>query len=401
MEFTRQYEPKKGKCFIIMPYGKKRLDSGEEFDWDTFYKEFIKNAIEDIGMEPVIAGSIYETDTILESVWKGIQEAEIIIADLTGQNPNVLYELGLAHVIGKRVVLLARKGENIPQDIVHTKQVRYDLDNYLDVGRFKEEFKKCVSAARNEPTREMMLQPYQLEQINARIIFVEPKHALVEAADGRRGILYPEDVDWGKEYPDLSRKYKIGDQLSGAFVTREGQTKYSLIAGTPNPWPEIESKFPPGTRFTTNIKNCVDGLGVFVVVKYDISSLIHDNQLPKGESLNVGDELEVETEWIDPKRRRIGLKYVSKVKSAELEPPWEPPYSVGEKLEGIVHRLNPEKNFILVSLPKYRGILHASNMSTDFLSRFEHGEIQVGSPVAVEVIEIDMRKKSIQLRNIQ
>ena len=149
MEFTRQHGPKKGNCFIIMPYGKKTLPDGREFDWERHYKEVVERAINGIPMTPIRAGTIYGP-ALIDSVWKGIQEAEVVIADLTGQNPNVLYELGLAHVIGKRVVLLAQQEENIPADIAYTRQIRYSVDDPVDVLHFMDELKENVRAARDE-----------------------------------------------------------------------------------------------------------------------------------------------------------------------------------------------------------------------------------------------------------
>ena len=94
MKFSREYlNLKQGSCFVIMPFGVKKLPDGGDFDWDHHYKEVISPVIADIGMTPIRGDDIFGTGPFMEQIWQGIQEAELIIADLTGRSPNVMYEL--------------------------------------------------------------------------------------------------------------------------------------------------------------------------------------------------------------------------------------------------------------------------------------------------------------------
>jgi len=54
---------------------------------------------------------------VMEDVWQGIVTARLVVAECTGRNPNVLYELGLAHAIGKRTALLSQTEDDIPFDL--------------------------------------------------------------------------------------------------------------------------------------------------------------------------------------------------------------------------------------------------------------------------------------------
>ncbi len=84
MKFTREFPPKDGNCLVIMPHG-----TAENRNWDDYYKEVIAEAIAEVGMKPMRADAIYSAQQqIIERTWKSIQEAEIIIADLTGRDPN-------------------------------------------------------------------------------------------------------------------------------------------------------------------------------------------------------------------------------------------------------------------------------------------------------------------------
>lgn len=64
----------------------------------------------------------------MEKVWEGICAAELIIADCTEKNPNVFYEIGMAHTVGKKVVLITRSDKDIPSDIKHFDYIPYIYD---------------------------------------------------------------------------------------------------------------------------------------------------------------------------------------------------------------------------------------------------------------------------------
>jgi nucleoside 2-deoxyribosyltransferase len=65
-------------------------------------------------------------------IWKGILKARIVIADITDRNPNVFYELGIAHTLGKPVILLTQKLTDIPFDLNRFRHIVYqdNLDGY-------------------------------------------------------------------------------------------------------------------------------------------------------------------------------------------------------------------------------------------------------------------------------
>lgn len=63
----------------------------------------------------------------MEDVWLAIGEAEIIIADCTGRNPNVFYEVGLAHALSKETILITRDLDDIPFDLRHLRIIAYSF----------------------------------------------------------------------------------------------------------------------------------------------------------------------------------------------------------------------------------------------------------------------------------
>ncbi|KJU83128.1 Nucleoside 2-deoxyribosyltransferase [Candidatus Magnetobacterium bavaricum] len=94
------------------------------------YDSGIKPTVERIGLICERVDEIQYSSGIIEKVYSQIKSADMIIADITGQNPNVLYEVGYAHALGKEVILITRKVEDIPSDlrnfhcIVHDGQLR-------------------------------------------------------------------------------------------------------------------------------------------------------------------------------------------------------------------------------------------------------------------------------------
>jgi hypothetical protein len=70
----------------------------------------------------------FGAQVVMSDIWRGILNADVVIADLTTRNPNVFYEVGLSHVIGKQMILLAQKDTDIPFDVAAWRHIRYTVD---------------------------------------------------------------------------------------------------------------------------------------------------------------------------------------------------------------------------------------------------------------------------------
>jgi hypothetical protein len=106
-------------CFVMMPFAAPR---GE------YYQKIYDPAIRKAGLTPVRADNeIFGTGKIMDQVWRGILAAKVLVAELTGRNPNVFYELGLAHALKKPVVLVSANGEDVPFDLKHIRVIYYDM----------------------------------------------------------------------------------------------------------------------------------------------------------------------------------------------------------------------------------------------------------------------------------
>ena len=104
-------------AFVLMPFEK-------EFG-DTYFLG-IKNTIENAGMiAERVDEQVFHREGILERIYNQIEAADLIVADMTGRNPNVFYEVGYAHAKDKLCVLLTKDAKDIPFDLKHQRHIIY------------------------------------------------------------------------------------------------------------------------------------------------------------------------------------------------------------------------------------------------------------------------------------
>lgn len=108
-----------GPCFVLMPFSD---------DLVVVYKR-IKQACEDEGYECQRSDDINKTGPVLVHIMEGIRTARVVIADLSGLNANVFYELGMAHVVKDEVILLTQDLKNVPFDLRHSRCISYKNDS--------------------------------------------------------------------------------------------------------------------------------------------------------------------------------------------------------------------------------------------------------------------------------
>jgi hypothetical protein len=104
-------------AFVLMPF-----DSG----FMDIYKFGIKQTAEEHGVVAERVDEQHFSETILERVYRQIENSDFIIAEMTGRNPNVFYEVGYAHAKGKLCVLVTQSAADIPFDLKHHPRVIYN-----------------------------------------------------------------------------------------------------------------------------------------------------------------------------------------------------------------------------------------------------------------------------------
>ena len=114
-------------CFFIMPFRPEL-----HFVW-LYLSQHIQQKHQ---VKCLRGDSAYDTVPLHEKILRMIEGADFIVADITGRNPNVMYELGVADNMGKKVIALHQKQEGIdkvPSDVKYKEFILYSLDDHLNL----------------------------------------------------------------------------------------------------------------------------------------------------------------------------------------------------------------------------------------------------------------------------
>ncbi|MBN2090838.1 DUF1566 domain-containing protein [candidate division KSB1 bacterium] len=115
------------KCFVIMPFGEEGTKD-HEWNWKIYF-QIIKPVVEVCGYEAKRADELEYLGNITHDIIKWLYESQLVIADLTGKNPNVFYELGVRHALMRAgTIPIMRKGEKPPFDIANYRTIFYSIE---------------------------------------------------------------------------------------------------------------------------------------------------------------------------------------------------------------------------------------------------------------------------------
>lgn len=126
--------------FVIMPFNDKL---------NPVYEDHISKICKNIGLDCKRADLILNVGSVVSDIWSLIYSAQIIICDCTGRNPNVFYELGIAHSLGKKTICITQNTDDIPFDIKHLRYIAYE---YTPRGmiNFENQLEKFIAIASSE-----------------------------------------------------------------------------------------------------------------------------------------------------------------------------------------------------------------------------------------------------------
>jgi tetratricopeptide (TPR) repeat protein len=120
----------KPHAFVVMPFGKKEGFDGTVIDFNAIYNDLIRPALEDAGFEPFRADEETTTGDILTDMFQELLLADLAICDLSIDNANVYYELGIRHAFRKRGVVHIQSGRAyMPFDIFNVRTIPYHTND--------------------------------------------------------------------------------------------------------------------------------------------------------------------------------------------------------------------------------------------------------------------------------
>lgn len=127
---------KQKQAFVIIPF---------DPEFETIYHDLLVPSLEASGFEVSRADSMLDQRNILKDIIRGIDSADLIIAELTSLNANVMYELGIAHGLEKPTILLAQSIEDVPFDLRSYRVIPYST-HFKEVGALQEKIQKIATS---------------------------------------------------------------------------------------------------------------------------------------------------------------------------------------------------------------------------------------------------------------
>ena len=138
-------------CFVIAPIGSEASEIRKRSD--QVFKHVIEPIAAKHGYKAVRADQMSQPGSITTQIVEQILNASLVVADLSGHNANVLYELAIRHVVRKPVVQLIQKEEGLPFDVAAQRTIQIDHRDLDSVEAAKLELSKQITSVEKDPTQ--------------------------------------------------------------------------------------------------------------------------------------------------------------------------------------------------------------------------------------------------------
>lgn len=174
-------------CFVIAPIGQ---EGSVERKWsDALLERVIAPAVSKYGYEARRGDHEASLGIVTEAIVHQLVKAPLAVADLTFDNPNVYYELGVRHVFNRPVIQVAREGHRLPFDIKDMRTVRVDVDD-ATATQAREKIERLVDALEPKATEDGTLDtPGYTTPISQALGVPGHEYAVFLAYEARRSML--------------------------------------------------------------------------------------------------------------------------------------------------------------------------------------------------------------------
>lgn len=178
---------KKRSCFFVTPIGSEGSNERKRAD-DIL--ELVLRPISADFLTIVRADEVDEPGTITTDIVKRLHSNDLVIADLTGNNPNVMYEVGLRHCFNLPIVHLAQDGQKPPFDLSAERIVFFDLGDVRSVEMAKKKIgRACHAALDASPYKSPVVRALELESLFAASTEMPIPRSLIEKLDALEATL--------------------------------------------------------------------------------------------------------------------------------------------------------------------------------------------------------------------
>ena len=236
------------------------------------------------------------------------------------------------------------------------------------------------------------------DRVKGKVVVMADYGAFVEIATGVEGLIHVSEMSWSQHLRSAQDFMKVGDEVEAVVLTldrEERKMSLGIKQLTADPWENIETKYPVGTKCTAKVRNFTN-FGVFVEIEEGIDGLIHISDLSwtkkvkhPNEFTSVGADIEVVVLEIDKENRRLSLGH----KQLE-ENPWnaiEQQYAVDTVHNGTVAEVT-EKGAIVTLAENVEGFAPAKQLVKE-----DGTTLKAGETAEFKVIDFSKATKRITL----
>lgn len=240
------------------------------------------------------------------------------------------------------------------------------------------------------------------DKVKGKVVVMADYGAFVEIAPGVEGLIHVSEMSWSQHLRSAQDFMKVGDEVEAVILTldrEERKMSLGIKQLTPDPWENIETKYPVGTKCTAKVRNFTN-FGVFVEIEEGIDGLIHISDLSwtkkvkhPGEFTQVGADIEVIVLEIDKENRRLSLGH----KQLE-ENPWnefEAQYPLDSVHEAAITEVT-DKGAVVALGDSVEGFC-----PTRQLVKEDGSMPKAGDKLAFKVIEFSKATKRITLSHLR
>ncbi len=165
------------------------------------------------------------------------------------------------------------------------------------------------------------------DKVKGKVVVIADYGAFIELAEGVEGLVHVSEMSWSTHLRSAGDFVKVGDEIEAMIITfdrEERKMSLGIKQLTPDPWTDITSKYPIGSKQTGTVRNFTN-FGVFVELEEGIDGLIYISDLSwtkkikhPSEFCAVGDKIEVVTLELDVENRKLSLGH-----KQTLDNPWD------------------------------------------------------------------------------
>ena len=240
------------------------------------------------------------------------------------------------------------------------------------------------------------------DKVKGKVVVMADYGAFVEIAPGVEGLIHVSEMSWSQHLRSAQDFMKVGDEVEAVILTidrEERKMSLGIKQLTTDPWEQIETKYPVGTKCTARVRNFTN-FGVFVEIEEGIDGLIHISDLSwtkkvkhPGDFTQVGADIEVVVLEIDKENRRLSLGH----KQLE-ENPWnefEAQFPLDSVHEAAITEMT-DKGAVVALSDTVEGFC-----PTRQLVKEDGSMPKAGDKLAFKVIEFSKATKRITLSHLR